>query len=123
MGLDTTIKTDAKEELAYFRKDWILQQWWIDYARIHHRDLSNKWTGAKPIEETEGINREYYKELYEKGDYNCVDIPITIETWKQFLEETKEKHGWEQVSYYGDITRQIYGAITEGSKVYINGWW
>ena len=123
MGLDTYIRTEKGEELAYFRKDWTLQQWWIDLARIKYLDLANKWNGEKSIEKTSGIDQEYWKEEYEKGDFNCVNIPITKEDWIEFLNYIKNKHDDEYFHSYKEVTGKILGASTYGEKVFIYGWW
>jgi folate-dependent tRNA-U54 methylase TrmFO/GidA len=123
MGLDTYIRTEKGEELAYFRKDWTLQQWWIDLARVKYLDLANKWDGEKPIEETDGIDKEYYKKIYEEGDFNCVAIPITKEDWIKFLDYINNNHGDEYFQSYKEATEKILGASTYGEKVFIYGWW
>jgi hypothetical protein len=123
MGLDTYIKTEKGEELAYFRKDWLLQQWWIDLARVEYPDLANKWEGEKPIEETDGIDKEYYKKIYEEGDYNCVQIPLTEKDWIKFLDYIKNKHDDELLESYKKATERILGALAFEEKVFIYGWW
>jgi hypothetical protein len=123
MGLDTYIKTEKGKELAYFRKDWLLQQWWIDLARVKYRDLANKWEGKKSIEETDGIDKEHYKQIYEEGDFNCVDIPVTEEDWIKFLDYIKNKHDYEYLESYKMVTEKILGALAFEEKVFIHGWW
>jgi hypothetical protein len=118
MGLDTNIKTDEGIDLYYFRKDWEIQQWWIDLARVKYRHLENKWNGEKPIEETDGIDREHYKKIYEEGDFNCVDIPITPEDWDLFM-KSKSVNTRE----YAECNKRVLDAFKKGQKVFINGWW
>lgn len=122
MGLDTYIQTEKGEKLAYFRKNWTLQQWWIDLARVKYKDLALKWNN-----EAYGYTFEeapsYLREEYEMGNFNCVEIPIEISTWKKCMKELKEKKGDEYCESYNEINQKILEVLNSGEKVFILGWW
>ena len=121
MGLDTNIFVDG-ESIYYYRKNWELQDWWNNLAKQKYPDLLRElYTEEDAVffgwEDWELIDAN--NEILDDPDpdFNCIDIPVTLEDWEKFLVSVGG------VDTYEECNCRVMDALKTGKKVFINGWW
>jgi hypothetical protein len=129
MGLDTHIYNTEKNEIGYFRKYYQFRDYWIDFARKKYPELANK-----PPKSWKGQDKKYWQKVYADGYYNCVDIPVNRDQWRECFNHFLGRyvgmlnsndfvcHQFIELQQFNrDIVDGDYFAKNE--YLYINNWW